>query len=99
MPPHEKDKWDISLDNVLPKITDKQYECLAFIAGFFRDNQYYPSRREIAAHMKITAAAVNQHIALLEKKGYLTVEAGERRNIRLNETALRRLAIDDGRES
>jgi SOS-response transcriptional repressors (RecA-mediated autopeptidases) len=92
------DQWDISLENVLPKITVKQYECLAYIATFFRDNQYYPSRREIAAHMGITAAAVNQHISLLEKKGYLTVEAGERRNIRLNKTALQRLALDERKE-
>lgn len=85
---------DIDLENVLPKITAKQQECLAFIANFFRTNQYYPSRREIATFMGITPAAVSQHIGLLGKKGYLTVESGERRNIRLTETALQRLALD-----
>ena len=92
------DPWDINLETVLPKITDKQQECLSFIASFFRDNQYYPSRREIAAFMSITPAAANQHIMLLEKKGYLTVETGERRNIRLTASALQRLAIDERRD-
>lgn len=96
--PNTVNPWDINLETVLPKITDKQQECLSFIAGFFRDNQYYPSRREVAAFMGITPAAVNQHIMLLEKKGYLTVETGERRNIRLTASALQRLAIDERRD-
>ncbi len=89
---------DINLDTILPKLTDKQQEYLSFIVKFFQENQFYPSRREIAAHMNVTVAAVNQNITLLKKKGYLTIESGERRNIRLTANALQRLALDQKKE-
>ena len=95
MPKTAVESKDIKLETILPKITDKQQEYLLFIVGFFKENQFYPSRREIAAHMNVTVAAVNQNITLLEKKGYLTIESGERRNIRLTANALQRLALDE----
>lgn len=84
---------DIDLETILPKLTEKQTQYLIVIAVFFKHNQYYPSRREIAADMNVTVGAVNESITLLEKKGYLTIETGERRNIRLTSIALRRLEL------
>jgi len=84
---------DIDLETILPKITDKQKEYLIFIGSFFQHNRYYPSRREIAEHMNVTVAAVNQTITQLGKKGYLTVEPREPRGMRLTPRALERLAL------
>ena len=81
----------IDVKDILPKMTEKQLECLSIIASFYKENRYYPSRRQIAQKMGITAGAAGGHILLLQKKGYLELETGERRNIRLTQKALERL--------
>lgn len=81
---------------VFPKLTDKQLTCLKFIYEFYKQNLYYPSRREVAEVMNISAPSANQHIEYLIHKGYLVRVVGESRNIRLNpdaEVALLHLGI------
>ncbi|MDR2604384.1 MAG: HTH domain-containing protein [Desulfovibrio sp.] len=90
----ENQQDQLNLEIILPKMTDKQQEYLRFIVNFFQMNHYYPSRREIAAHMSVSVQAVNQNITLLQKKGYLTVATGGRRNIRLTANAVQRLTLD-----
>lgn len=82
---------------MLPKLTDKQFSCLLSIAEFYATNRFYPSRRELAGILGISASSVSQHINFLIKKEYLVVEVGERRNIRLTGKALERIKIEKER--
>lgn len=81
---------------VFPKLTEKQLECLKFVFEFYSKHLHYPSRREIAEAMHVSAPGANQHIEALIKKGYLLRVAGESRNIRANpesEEAYKHLGI------
>lgn len=81
---------------VFPKLTEKQLNCLKFIYKFYQENLYYPSRREIAEEMGISAPSANQHIEYLIQKGYLLRVVGESRNVRMNpdaDIALKHLGI------
>lgn len=92
MPANEQESGWMNVNDILPKLTDKQLTCLSLIAEFYKANRFYPSRSEIAQKMGVTAGAAGQHIVLLQKKGYLELETGERRNIRLTQRALERLS-------
>lgn len=81
---------------VFPKLTEKQLNCLRFLYKFYQEKLYYPSRREIADEMGISAPSANQHVEYLIQKGYLVRVVGESRNIRLNpdaDVALKHLGI------
>ena len=52
-------------------ITDRQQEVLDFISNFTKTNNYPPTVREIGEHFSISLRAVQDHIAALQKKGYL----------------------------
>lgn len=55
-----------------PKLTKKQSEILTFVVGFLKDRGYAPSYRELAEHIGVSSpATVHEHVANLEKKGYL----------------------------
>ena len=56
----------------MKQITDRQKEVLTFISNFTEDNAYPPTVREIGDHFGISLRAVQDHIAALQKKGYLT---------------------------
>ncbi len=54
------------------KLTERQGEILAFIIAFARENGYPPSFAEIGEEFSIASTnAVRDHLAALEKKGYL----------------------------
>ncbi|WP_288189211.1 transcriptional repressor LexA [uncultured Treponema sp.] len=53
-------------------LTDRQREVLDYIAQFTEDNVYPPTVREIGDHFEISLRAVQDHIAALQKKGYLS---------------------------
>lgn len=54
-------------------LTRRQAEVLEVIKQFTRDHGYPPTRRELAdAFGWRTAAAAQQHLAALERKGWLT---------------------------
>jgi repressor LexA len=55
----------------MDKLTDKQKKILDFIADYSTDNPYPPTFQEIAAKFKITIGTVQDHIAALQRKGYL----------------------------
>ena len=65
------------------QITDRQREVLIFIAEFTEENVYPPTVREISDHFKISLRAVQDHIAALQKKGYLSTEQKRSRSIRI----------------
>ena len=56
----------------MKQITERQKEVLTFISNFTEDNAYPPTVREIGDHFGISLRAVQDHIAALQKKGYLT---------------------------
>ncbi|MBQ1949349.1 MAG: repressor LexA [Treponema sp.] len=65
------------------QITDRQKEVLTFISEFTEENVYPPTVREISEHFGISLRAVQDHIAALQKKGYLTTEQKRSRSIRV----------------
>jgi SOS regulatory protein LexA len=71
------------------QITDRQKEVLSFISEFTEENSYPPTVREISEHFDISLRAVQDHIAALQKKGYLSLCQKRSRSIRV---------LVDGRE-
>ncbi|MBQ1629552.1 MAG: transcriptional repressor LexA [Treponema sp.] len=65
------------------QITDRQKEVLSFISEFTEENVYPPTVREISDHFNISLRAVQDHIAALQKKGYLVTEQKRSRSIRV----------------
>lgn len=65
-------------------LTPRQQAILEFIADAVRATGTPPSVREIAAHFRMASPkGVTDHLAALERKGYLRREPGQARNIRL----------------
>ena len=65
-------------------LTPRQQAILEFIADAVRATGSPPSVREIAAHFRMASPkGVTDHLAALERKGYLHREPGQARNIRL----------------
>lgn len=64
-------------------ITGRQQEVLDFISGFQKENTYPPTVREIGEHFGISLRAVQDHIAALQKKGYLSQTQKRSRSIRV----------------
>lgn len=56
----------------MKQITDRQQEVLDFISAFTKSNNYPPTVREIGEHFGISLRAVQDHIAALQKKGFLS---------------------------
>lgn len=73
----------MKMEEAMRQITDRQKEVLAFIADFTEDNVYPPTVREISDHFNISLRAVQDHIAALQKKGYLSTEQKRSRSIRV----------------
>lgn len=65
------------------QITERQKEVLTFIANFTEENVYPPTVREIGDHFNISLRAVQDHIAALQKKGYLSTEQKRSRSIKV----------------
>ena len=55
----------------MKQITGRQQEVLDFISSFTKENNYPPTVREIGEHFNISLRAVQDHIAALQKKGFL----------------------------
>ena len=67
----------------MKEITERQKEVLTFIANFTEENVYPPTVREIGEHFNISLRAVQDHIAALQKKGYLSTEQKRSRSIKV----------------
>jgi repressor LexA len=67
----------------MKNLTDRQREVLDFIAQFTDDNVYPPTVREIGEHFNISLRAVQDHIAALQRKGYLSQCQKRSRSIRV----------------
>ena len=67
----------------MKEITERQREVLNFIASFTEENVYPPTVREISDHFGISLRAVQDHIAALQKKAYLSAEAKRSRSLKV----------------
>jgi len=68
-------------------LTKRQSDILGFIQKVLLQNGYPPTLREIAAHFKIKSArTVFDHVASLEKKGYVKRDQGKNRGLRIVKT-------------
>ncbi len=75
------------------KLSRRQEEILRFVADYRNENGYSPSLREIATRFGLTSVAtVHQHVAALQKKGYVKKDWNRGRSLELSEPAVRRLA-------
>jgi len=73
----------------LPQLTDRQAAILKFIAERIDEDRCPPTVREIAGSFGIRSPkAVSDHLAALEKKGYITRGRGVSRGIELNDALL-----------
>lgn len=65
----------------MKEITQRQTEVLDFIASFIKENGFPPTVREIGTNFSISLRAVQDHIAALQKKGYLSQSQKRARSI------------------
>ena len=67
----------------MKQITERQKEVLTFISNFTEESGFPPTVREIGDHFGISLRAVQDHLAALQKKGYLATEQKRSRSIRV----------------
>ena len=65
----------------MKEITQRQKEVLNFISTFIKANGFPPTVREIGVNFGISLRAVQDHIAALQKKGYLSQSQKRARSI------------------
>ena len=64
-------------------ITDRQQQVLNYIVDYTEENSYPPTVRDISEHFGISLRAVQDHIAALQKKGYLSQREKKARSLRV----------------
>ena len=69
----------------MKEITARQKEVLDFISESTKENNYPPTVREIGSHFGISLRAVQDHIAALQKKGYLSQSQKRARSLTVNQ--------------
>jgi len=67
----------------MKELTKRQTEILLFIEKYIKENGFSPSVREIAGYFKISAKGAYDHILALVKKGFITMQSGKPRTIRI----------------
>lgn len=67
----------------MKEITERQKQVLNFISDYSEENAFPPTVREISEHFSISLRAVQDHIAALQKKGYLSQCQKRSRSIRV----------------
>lgn len=67
----------------MKQITERQQEVLTFISAFSKENSYPPTVREIGEHFGISLRAVQDHIAALQRKGFLTLTQKKSRSLKV----------------
>ncbi len=68
-------------------LTKRQFDILGFIQKALLQKGYPPTLREIAAHFKIKSVRTAfDHVAALEKKGYVRRDKGTRRGLSILKT-------------
>ena len=65
----------------MKNLTDRQREVLDFISKYTEENFRAPSVRDISDHFGISLRAVQDHIAALQRKGYLSLSERRARSL------------------
>ena len=66
------------------KLTEKQKNVFQAIKDFKRENDCYPTVRELAIRLDLSIGSVQQHLRLLYQKSYIFMIPKISRNIRIN---------------
>jgi repressor LexA len=53
-------------------LTPRQQKIYQFIVRYQEEHGYSPSRNEIAAYMNLHPSTVREHLATMERKGFIT---------------------------
>jgi len=64
-------------------ITERQQQVLDYIVAYTEENSYPPTVRDISDHFGISLRAIQDHIAALQKKGYLSQREKKARSLRV----------------
>ena len=67
----------------MKNLTERQRQVLDFIAQYIDDNASSPTVREIGEHFSFSLRAVQDHVAALQKKGFVSVGHKKSRSIRV----------------
>ena len=70
-------------------LTERQQAILDFINEYVQENSFPPSVREIGAHFGVYPATVQDHIAALERKGYLQKKKFQSRTLSVSSPSRR----------
>lgn len=77
----------------LPPLTEKQADCLKFVAEYFMAQRYYPTQREVAEAMHLRSSTAAMYLTPLVNKGFLSREPRRRRNIMLTPAGIKKLGL------
>lgn len=64
-------------------LTDRQHEVLDWICRFRIENRFSPTVRELAAGIHVSEHAAYNYFATLKKKGYIAMQPGRPRSLRI----------------
>lgn len=67
----------------MKELTERQQQVLRFIQDYTETNIYPPTVREAAEHFSVSLKAVQDHIAALRKKGYLSQSEKRSRSLKV----------------
>lgn len=74
------------------KLSRRQEEILSFVASYKQEHGYSPSLREIAEAFGLASVAtVHQHVAALQKKGYVSKDWNRGRSLELSDLGEKRM--------
>lgn len=72
----------------LHKLTQKQYEILAYLITFAQKNLYQPGAREIGEQFDITATSAYNHLVTIAAKGWIDMSQNRARSIEFSKEAI-----------
>jgi len=76
-------------ETIVKSLTDKQSKIYEFIRAWQMENGYPPTQKEIRNHFGFGSLnAVRSHLALIEKKGYISLNFGKSRGIQLTSASV-----------
>ncbi len=72
--------------SVMKGLTERQTQVLNFIQSYSEANMCPPTVREISQHFQVSLKAIQDHIAALRRKGYLSQSDKKSRSLRVLKT-------------
>ena len=69
------------------RLTQKQFEILAYIIHYTLDKMYQPGMREISEEFGISIGGAYNHLVVLSSKGWIGLGDNQKRKIEISEAA------------